>query len=305
MDTTELRPGDVVSYSAGTTRLTGDGFRIVERQGEVRSTALLATIGRLWPELVGQIFASTPMVIQAYPATVADFSFAVCVDTYLSERVGMRTLRLAADREMPAIIVTQPCFAGHLVAEHLDHGFAWPSTVVFAAGGYPFPASLEHWITAELATRGATAHFVHLYGVAEVEGGCLIGRERDDSGRVVLHRRDDISAEVRDDELWIGLNGRADHNTGDRFESVGDGFVSAPSERFGARTLAALEDWGSPEWRRRTGYVLWDGSTLIAQQRQSVTTGPDAGELPFHTFCARTGMQWLRKPEWRDPKETP
>lgn len=94
-----LNPGDILSYSAGSTQTGPDGYRIARRgggdNGGGRNVGLLGALAARWPDL--QSLAEAPLLfINAYPAYVGDFTQGVQVDTYLSPRTADRALALAA-----------------------------------------------------------------------------------------------------------------------------------------------------------------------------------------------------------------
>ena len=75
-----LRPGDVLSFSSGFQQRGPHGFRVLRNE----KGGLLNLLKTRWPQLLEPFEGRTPMVINAYPACIGRFEFAVVVDSYLS-----------------------------------------------------------------------------------------------------------------------------------------------------------------------------------------------------------------------------
>ena len=84
----DLRPGDVLSYSAGSTQTGPEGFRklVPGRRG------MLDTAARRWPDLLDFLGDRPVLFINTYPATVGTFGPGITIDTYLSPRVFSRAM---------------------------------------------------------------------------------------------------------------------------------------------------------------------------------------------------------------------
>jgi hypothetical protein len=142
------------------------------------------------------------------------------------------------------------------------------------------------------------------YGVAEVDAGCMVSRERDASGRLVFHPREDVEPELDGDELLLTLRGRDGElvvdrwRTGDSAQRCGDGFTLWNHRRLHPVVSAALESWTSADWRRRTGYVRREGEIVWMQLRQGQTPEHEY-ELEHWDFGRAYGFAWLDKPYWR------
>lgn len=137
--TQALNPGDVLSYSAGSTQTGPFGFRKLrpsaERPDRVPSRGrMLDTAAQRWPELLEALGDGTILFINAYPASVGTFDFGITVDTYLSPRVLTRS---------PTILLGQPLFVADALLRHVAAGYPLPETLMLWVGGYALPRSLE------------------------------------------------------------------------------------------------------------------------------------------------------------------
>jgi len=289
-----LHPGDVISYSAGSTRGGPDGFRVV------RSDAgPFAGAGPIMKPWLDQCAGRVPMLVQAYPATLGGFAHGVMVDTYLSPRVASRAFQLAARESMPVMLASQPLLAAHMLVMHARQDVPWPRDLLLVTGGYPLPKSLEGMLLAMSEQRGCRMVVIQAYGMAEVDAGCLLAVRRDGSGRPVFRPRgDDVRVALVEGRLQLALPGGTWHDTGDRAESAGtDEFIIHPNPaRAHPETLAELESWDDAAWWRRTGYVA-----RRPEWRYQLRPGsaPEAErETPFHAYAAGHDMSWLVKPDW-------
>jgi 2-keto-4-pentenoate hydratase len=76
---------------------------------------------------------------------------------------------------------------------------------------------------------------IQFYGAAEVDAGCLIGRDVDDDGRVIYFPRGaDIRVELRDDIIFLQRQDgsgawSAPFDTGDQAHYHADGLVLIPN----------------------------------------------------------------------------
>ena len=249
-----------------------------------------------WPELLERLGTRPPLVVNAYPATLGEFSFAVTVDSYLSPRTVGRALLLAAREGMTVILLAQPFFAGELLFSLARQERSWPTDVLLATGGYPMPASLERAMVDELAERGCSLEVLHVYGTAEVDAGCMLARR--EGGALVYRPRADIDVALdAESRIVVGRHDTLDViHTGDLARPTGDGGYELIASGASASAFAALEGWDRATWRRRTGWFTASSDNRIFQARHGIDPGSD--ELAFHEFCGRTGMSWLEKPRW-------
>lgn len=311
---TDLRAGDVLSYSAGTTQTGPDGYRFQSRAGETGGADMLAAVATHRPELLELLGERPPLLLNGYPARTGEFPFGVQVDSYLSIPVGLRALRLARREELCAIVLAQPLWLAELIVradEQPDD--VLPTAMIAAVGGYPMPASLEAALTAIATRRGTDLQVVELFGIAEVDAGALIGGPRDDDGTVVFHPRDDIR--VGDADGFLTLSKRladgewsAPESSGDRCRVVAEvdgrpsGVVVLEGTRVAPDIRRMLESWDESDWRRRTGYVGRDGPTIRAQARHraepAASSSRDVAEEEYYDFARHTGASFLTKPVW-------
>jgi hypothetical protein len=300
----ELRPGDVLSYSSGSTQSGPWGFRRLRAERN-----LLAACAGRWPVLLDALGGRTPLLINAYPANLGRFEFGIVVDSYLSPMTVSRALQLAAQQKHPAVLIGQPLFVADALWRHVRADLALPDTLIFAVAGYVMPRSLQATLEALCTARSCRCHVVHFYGVAEVDAGCLVAMERNAAGELVYHATGpEVGVVVEDSRLLLGLRATSgesivDHfATGDGARREGDGYVVWNHERYRPGILSRLEGWTSDDWRRRTGYLGAD-TGLVHQLREGVRAEAQ-DELGYFEFGARFGFSWLEKPDWSGGKES-
>ncbi|MEM7483509.1 MAG: hypothetical protein AAF481_20305 [Acidobacteriota bacterium] len=296
----DLQPGDVLSYSAGSTQTGPEGFRKVQPD----KIGMLGAAGERWPEL-GEAFADgTVLFINAYPATLGRFTAGISVDTYLSPRVLTRALKLGREAGHPVIMVAQPLFVVDALLRHLAAGHALPQTLMLQVGGYVFPRSLETMLQELLEPHVEQLFIVQYFGAAEVDAGVLMARERNADGELIYYPRPDVEPEVDGEDLLLSLrapNGAllADRfRTGDLARPCGDGWVIRNPRRLHPDVHRAMESWSAADWRRRTGYLRRDDNRIRIQLRQGEEPAND-DELEHFEFARRFGFSWLEKPYWR------
>jgi len=295
----DLNRGDVLSYSAGSTQTGPDGFRKLRPRPGLFSAAL-----RRWPSLADALHGRPPLLINAYPASVGAGSTGISVDTYLSPRVLSRALQLGHAANKPVVLCGQSLFLADALRAHVDAKLALPETMIVMVGGYVTPRSLEETLIEWLSPQVHTLSFIHGYGVAEVDAGCMMARDRDREGRLIFHARDDIEVDLEGQALRLSLLGLGGERivdrwpTGDRAERSGDGYALWNPRRLHPRVHAALESWAETDWRRRTGYVHREGDRIWIQLRKGHMPRVE-DELDFWDFGRVHGFSWLDKPYWR------
>ncbi|MEM8931093.1 MAG: hypothetical protein AAGE94_07950 [Acidobacteriota bacterium] len=296
----DLRPGDVLSYSAGSTQTGPDGFRKLVPGRR----SMLDALGRLWPELLATLGDRPILFLNAYPATIGTFTPGITVDTYLSQRVFTRAVQLGVVADHPVILLAQPLFVAELLSRHLAGGFPLPERLMVWTGGYAMPGSLERMITALVDPHVSTFSIVQYFGAAEVDAGCLMARERNADGELIYRPRRDVEVAVDGGRLLLTLRSSDGGTsierfaTGDLARADGDGWVIRNPRRLHPDVDAAMASWSDADWRRRTGYVRRDEDTLWMQLREGEIVEHD-GELEHYDFGRRFSFSWLVKPHWR------
>ena len=299
----ELRLGDVLSYSAGSTRRTPDGYRFVRRSGETLAPNMLLAVATRWPDMLERLHGRPPLIVNAYPATLGEFAFGIAIDTYLSPRTASRALWLAQREGLTAVVLAQPLFAAELLLAHRRSGSPWPTEVMLATGGYTMPATLEQALASELADAGSRLSVIHLYGAAEVDAGCMLAR-RVDGHLIYYPRGEDVSVTLDDGHVLLARE-HSDGSWPEPFDS-GDTAVRTPDGGFelmdppGTRAaLARFERWTRDDWQRRTGWLTMRDGEVAVQLRTS-SSASSSEEIDYYDFARMAGMTWLDKPRWGD-----
>lgn len=295
----DLRPGDIISYSAGSTETGPFGFRKTKAR-----VNLLAETESRFPGTIAPIGNRTILFINAYPATVGPFLPGISVDTYLSPRILSRALVLGNVTNHPVILAAQPLFLADALLKHVKDGRALPDTLLLWVGGYVMHQSLEKMLVAELAPFVKHLTIIQYFGAAEVDAGCMLARDRNEHGQLIYYARSDVEPELDGEALLLTLR-NADGSTvierfptGDRARKQGDGFVIWNSDRLHPAVDSALEQFSHEDWKRRTGYVRREGETILIQLREGEVPR-DSSELEHFDFARRFGFSWLNKPWWR------
>jgi hypothetical protein len=60
----QLKPGDVLSFSSGFQQRGAHGFRVTRREGG----GLMGVIAKRWPHLLAPFEGRVPMIVNGYPA---------------------------------------------------------------------------------------------------------------------------------------------------------------------------------------------------------------------------------------------
>lgn len=265
-----LHPSSRIAFSAGTGSLDPYGFRVMEP-----GVSPLEELARLDPTLLPWLFTCTPLMINAYPATLDPVPGVCFTDTYLSCPTAVRALRLAALQRAPAILVAQPLLVAEILLRLRAAGGPLPPKLLVATGGYPLPRSLLRAFAGWMV--GVDLRVAELYGIAEVDAACLVSVATE--GPPVWYPRRDIDVLIDDaGGLALGRAGKAAfRSTGDRAWLVGEG-LRIQSGRVGASTAAELEGWGEAEWAGGTGYRV-------------------SGRWVPRSDASR--VDWTVKPDWR------
>lgn len=295
----DLQPGDVLSYSAGSTQTGPEGYRKLKARA-----SLLGAAAARWPDLLPALGTRPVLFINGYPATIGTFTPGITVDTYLSPRVLTRALQLGRAANHPVILVGQPLFLADALQKHLNAGHPLPSTLMLWVGGYVMFQSLERALIERITPHVEKLLIVQYFGAAEVDAGCMMARERDENGELIYYPRPDVTPELDGDNLLLTLRDASGavvmerFATGDSARRSGDGFVIWNHKRLYPSIHKALEAWTPEDWARRTGYVRRDGDSLWIQLREGERArGSD--ELGHFDFASRYGFSWLDKPYWR------
>ncbi|MBD3176996.1 MAG: hypothetical protein GF320_17620 [Armatimonadia bacterium] len=294
-----LKPGDILSYSAGRSDLDPEGYRVVHRPdpGEDR----LSQVVRSFPQL-GSMFVEAPVLaINCYPATLGAFPNGIWVDTYLRPENLSRSLILAAKRDMTVALLGQPLALLDLLLRHVRGGHPVPRRMMVVTGGYRCPSAAEAAMSSWCA--GITEFCVlHAYGAAEVDAACLVGvRPQGQSEPRYQVVADDVECMAEDGWLLLRRSGQPPVRTGDRIEMTQAGYVITPGpERLATCARESLDSWSTDDWERRTGWIGWRGSAMCFQLRQGHTPHAES-EVPFWRFGEEFGFSWLDKPRWVPP----
>ena len=296
----DLQPGDVLSYSAGSTQTGPGGFRKVRTD----RVGLLDAAGDRWPELSRAIRARTVLYVNAYPATIGRLTDGITVDTYLSPRVLTRALALGRVEGHAVLVLAQPLFLADVLLRHLAAGHPLPATLMLQVGGYVLPPTLETLLEELVRPHVEECFIVHYFGAAEVDGGVLMARERTAGGELIYYPRPDCRPEVDGEQLLLSLRAPGGELIVDRFPTGdlarrhGDGWVIWNPRRLHPDVQRAMESWSVADWKRRTGYLRREDERIWIQLRTGETpTGGD--ELEHFDFARRFGFSWLDKPNWR------
>ncbi|EMI55910.1 hypothetical protein [Rhodopirellula sallentina] len=285
-----------LSYAAGSTSLSPEGFRVLGQSDGQRMTQLVRT----FPELANW-FHERSLIVSAYPAALGLQGVAPFVDTYLHPPTFIRAMRLAALDFRPVVMAGQPLVGAEMLLQTIEAGLEIPDEILWAVGGYYMPRSLETFISDELAKCGSRLEVLHCYGVAEIGHTCFAAMSRFDSGEPRYQLvADDVFSSVHRENGCLELR-RGDRNvvTEDLAEVVGGEWkIRSGPRRMCPAVLRDLESWSSEDWRRRTGYLHAEQSEVTYQLRRSAGTQHDAGELPYYRFLEAYGGAMQSKPKW-------
>ena len=292
------RPGDVLSYSAGSTQTGPFGFRRLKNRG-----GLLAATLQRWPDLGAELGSETPLFLNAYPAALGAFQGGISVDTYLSPRVLSRALQLGRLGDHPTILVAQPLFLADVLLSHLEKGFPLPRKLMLWTGGYPLPPTLGRMLRAALEPHVDRLWILQYFGAAEVDAACLMSRECDDRGRPIFYPRSDVRVERDENRLLLtlldgdGSPAIEKFPTGDLVHPHGQGWTIENPARLHPDIARVFDSWTHEDWQRRTGYLARHDGDFVFQLRLGVPE-PGTQEQAHFEFAHRFGFSWLDKPVW-------
>ncbi|MCM2374127.1 hypothetical protein [Aporhodopirellula aestuarii] len=289
-----------LSYAAGSSSLTPDGFRILGESDRQRLQQLTGA----FPSLLGWLNPDS-LIISAYPASLGLQGMAPFVDTYLHPPTFIRAMRLAALDMRPVVMAAQPLLGAEMILQTIAAGLEMPKAVLWAVGGYYLPHSLESFIAEELAECGCDLEVLHCYGVAEIGHTCFAAMNRFESGEPRYQLiADDVFTSIERGSGRLQLR-REDRvlTTEDLAEVVdGDWKIRNGSERMCPEVFRDLESWSPSAWRRRTGYLHADARRTVYQLRESVDPNASTQEIRYHRFWEQFGGSVQCKPQWhRDP----
>lgn len=317
--------GKILSYSAGSTSLDPYKFRVIDSGKPAEKMNQLV---KLFPELTRFFLdPSRSLVVDAYPASLGGMESMTRVITYLHPPTCIRALRLAASEKLRAVFIAQPLAGADLLLRALDTEMDWPEEMLWATGGYPLPASLQHNLEVWLADRGCRLSVLQAYGVAELDHTLLAAMDRDEQFRPI-YQLVDHEFELETDHLVTDpdSNSRVRYRgmqltNDDRIQKLDTGYriLGNPSV-YAEGVLDWLEQWDPVDWENFTGYFFCSEDSVFLQRRDrrsanlpipatlrlSVSSAAQrtlpqqllCKPINHHEFMSRRGMSWMEKPKW-------
>ncbi|GAA5510579.1 hypothetical protein [Novipirellula caenicola] len=286
-----------LSYAAGSSSLEPYGFRILGQSDNQRLAQLLAS----FPKLATMLHPES-LIVSAYPAALGLSGFAPFVDTYLHPPTFIRAMRLAALENRTVVMAAQPLAGVDLLLRTLRNRLEIPERILWAAGGYYFPSSLERFVSEQLRQHGCDIEFLHCYGVAEIGHTCFAAMQRFDSGHPRFHKvATEVAASVVGTDSRLALhheNGRAIVTEDYADQIDGEWLIQSGHGRMCPQVRDELESWTSHDWNRRTGYLSVDATGMIFQLREWIDSEPDNNERRYFQFWEQYGGSMQCKPKW-------
>ncbi|TWU26903.1 hypothetical protein Pla52o_07590 [Novipirellula galeiformis] len=286
-----------LSYAAGSTSLEPYGFRILGQSDNNRLDHLLSS----FPEL-SRLLHREALIISAYPAALGLAGFAPLVDTYLHPPTFIRAMRLAAIEDRSVVFAAQPLAGVDLLLRAIHQQMELPQRMLWAAGGYYFPRSLEVFITDCLAQQGCQIEYLHCYGVAEIGHTCFAAMERFDSGHPRFRKvAPEVTASVIGGNSQLALqrsDGRSIVTEDYADEINGEWLIQSGHGRMCPEVREQLESWSHQDWMRRTGYLAAQAKNTRYQLREWVECCGDERELRYFRFWEQHGGSLQCKPKW-------
>lgn len=294
-------PPHEITFSAGSEVPDPSKCRVVEPNVKHR----FQQIGEAFLE-VGEILANWPVLVQAYPASLGLRGAKVTlVDTYLRDVTVRSAIAWAASKKRDVVFVSQPLAGAELLLPALEGTL--PKRILWAAGGYDMPASLERVIVTRCRERGCEVSFLYSYGVAEVGHSCFAATQRDCNGlpsyRKIADEVEAVLTNVNSAGIGeLGLKGPQNDtvvDTGD-FAIAGRNHwtILANPRRLADPVRDLLEAWTESQWRRRTGYLYASRGHVLYQLRRNYRGPVETCEVPFHRYWERFDGSLLSKPNW-------
>ncbi len=301
-----------LSYAAGSTSLEPYGFRVLGQSDSQRLSQLLES----FPQLASWLRPDS-LIISAYPAALGLNGFAPLVDTYLHPPTFIRAMRLAALENRTVVMAAQPLAGADLLLRTLRQQKEIPKRLLWAAGGYYFPLSLECFIRDSLAQVGCEIEYLHCYGVAEIGHTCFAAMDRFESAHPRYRK---VAAEVTASVLGTSCQLALRHDNGREIvtedfadEINGDWLIQSGHGRMSPQVRDQLESWSSQDWSRRTGYLAEAESVIVCQLREwidnndsissemtssKMTNRDTAKEQRYFRFWEQHGGSMQCKPKW-------
>lgn len=294
------KAGSLISYSAGTNQHNAEGFRVIQKNG-----SYLKKIIKMLPDLAASLSEQpVPVFINCYPAPPPEFPIGIIVETYLSQKITFRALKLAFQANSTVILAGQPLFLADIIVNFLKTGNTLPKNIILATGGYVMPFSLEQFIKNILKNHGNSAIFIHLYGVAEVDSSCLFALKRNSENKLLYQRRgEDVQIQIKNSQLILSLFDEGKKAIIEEFETRDevikqDGFyLISNKSRYSEFIENELESWSFDQWHSRTGYLGYS-SNIKCQLRKDRDVHSNQ-DINYYDFMKEfQSGDWLSKPNW-------
>lgn len=287
--------GDILSYSASTQNQDPYGFRKAHSDPDY-----FEALGQLWPDIRSFLGDGVPLIINAYPAFLGQFTIGINVDSYLNIKTILRAFELAQREHKSVFLIGQPLFLAEAIFRGgLKHKL--PEQLLVFSGGYEMPKSLEESLSTVLSQAGSQHHFIHCYGMAELDAACLVAFERDAQGDLKYYPRSpSIDIQINNDHLALRHIQKSDQwfDSGDIGEQRENYWVVTPSpKRFHPEIQSAFFSWTLEDWRRRTGFIAPHADGVVFQLREGLEPETDH-EIAYFIYAHRYGFSWLNKPAW-------
>jgi len=145
------------------------------------------------------------------------------------------------------------------------------------------------------------------YGVAEVDAGCLVARDRNLNGEPIYFPRDsNVEVDIVHDKLVLAIKTSQgdylvrDFQTGDYAYRYQEGYCIPRDNRAAENIIRRLESWEAEQWTQRTGYLFVDqkGKFKFQTRRHRLPKSPS--DLSFFQFSDLSGQTFLSKPIWSE-----
>jgi len=291
-----IKPGMTLSYSAGTTDLNPEKFRVIKHDNN-----LITGLLKEFPALRTYFTHAKPMIVNCYPATIGYFPQAVFIDSYLKWENFARALMLASQIVSPVIIVGQPLLVFDFLLTYKINALPFPKDILIGLGGYTCPLSLEKAFL-DIIGQNSNVNLLYGYGIAEAGFSCLAGIKRNQSGQIIYKPiLDHIEPFINKDQLCFRVKNSL-HTTelmsGDFAKINTDGWIIENAvNRLDPEILASLNKWTNQDWARKTGYVSKINDKIYFQLRQ-IFKPLNSAEIEFYKFAERFSFSWLNKPAW-------